>query len=60
MTYEQAVESIPHAAEWTSSFGYPGEGGYVEYHRDESGARWVISNGPYHALRPFDWTCERR
>jgi hypothetical protein len=55
MTYTEALTSIPDGAEWTSSFGVPGEGGYVEYHRTQSGDRWTISNGPYDAVAPFNW-----
>lgn len=59
MTYTEALTSIPEAAEWTSSFGNPGEGGYVEYHRTQSGDRYTISNGSYEAMQPFDWTCRK-
>jgi hypothetical protein len=56
MTYEQAIEAIPHASEWVSSFGNPNEGGYCEYHRTDDGGRWLITNGPYDAHpSQFDW-----
>lgn len=58
-TYTEALSSIPAAAEWSSSFGNPGEGGYTEYHRTQSGERWVVGNGPYDTQRPFDWTARR-
>ncbi len=56
-TYTEALTSIPEAAEWSSSFGNPGDGGYVEYHRTQSGKRWAIDNGPHYAQRPFTWSC---
>ena len=59
MTEREAYDMLPAGAVWSCSFGYPGEGGYVEYHRTPDGERWVIRNGPHDAFRPFDWTCER-
>jgi hypothetical protein len=59
MTYTEALTQIPEAAEWSSSFGNPGEGGYVEYHRTQSGERWTISNGDWLAMRPFEWTANK-
>lgn len=56
MTYQQAIAQIPADAKWSSSFGYPGEGGYAEYHRDAAGKRWIIENGNYMAFAPFTWT----
>lgn len=45
MTYAQATANLPADAQWSCSFGNPGEGGYVEYHRDSKGRRHEISNG---------------
>jgi len=58
-TYTDALTSIPDGAEWSGSFGNPGEGGYAEYHRTQNGERYVIENGPYYAVYPFDWSCRR-
>ena len=60
MTHEQAVRLLPADAKWSASFGNPGEGGYVEYHRRPDGERWQVSNGPWH-LHPFelDWHCQK-
>lgn len=58
MTYAAARKALPKDAEWSSSFGNPGEGGYVEYYHTTSGRKWVISNGPY-CWTPGedDWRC---
>jgi hypothetical protein len=56
MDYAEAVKSLPPDAFWSSSFGYPGVGGCVEYYRTPAGAVYSLSNGPYHAVRPFAWT----
>lgn len=55
-----ALAQLPAGAVWSCSFGNPGEGGYVEYHRTLAGERWIVSNGPYH-LCPweFDWHCQK-
>lgn len=45
MTYAQASSKMPPDARWSCSFGNPGEGGYVEYYRDQAGNRYVITNG---------------
>ena len=55
-TYEGARARLADDAEWTSSFGYPGEGGYCEHWRRPNGERWRISNGRWDALKPFTWT----
>jgi hypothetical protein len=54
--YSDAAAQLPADAKWSCSFGYPGEGGYSEYHRDTTGKRYVISNGKWNAIAPFDWT----
>lgn len=56
MTYKEAYKALPTDAAWSCSFGYPGEGGYNEFHRTPAGERWIISNGPYDAQSPFEWT----
>jgi hypothetical protein len=43
-TYHEAAAHLPVDAKWSSSFGYPGEGGYCEYHR-AGGHRYTIQNG---------------
>lgn len=48
-SYSEAAAQLPADAKWSSSFGYPGEGGYSEYHRDHDGNRYVIQNGPWDA-----------
>jgi hypothetical protein len=55
-TYSELTDALPLNAKWSSSFGHPGEGGYTEYWRNDAGERWVITNGPYNAVAPFDWT----
>ena len=54
MTYAQAAAKVPAEAQWSCSFGYPGEGGYVEYYRDAAGNRYVVGNG-----RWDEYTCPR-
>lgn len=56
MTYNEALAALPTDAKWSSSFGYPGEGGYVEFHRDAHGVRYVIENGNWMDFAPFVWT----
>lgn len=56
MTYQQAVATLPADAKWSSSFGYPGQGGYSEYHRTPDGQRFEIANGTYLDFEPFTWT----
>jgi hypothetical protein len=58
MTYAQAASKLPADSKWSWSFGNPGEGGYIEYHRAPNGERWEISNGLYDASAPFTWACE--
>lgn len=58
MAYNEAIEHLPADAEWSCSFGNPGEGGFVEYYRTPSGEKWVIFNGPYDIFR-LDWGCQR-
>jgi hypothetical protein len=57
-TYDLATVELPADAVWSSSFGQPGQGGFAEYWHTPAGARFVIRNGPWDALRPFAWTCE--
>lgn len=59
-TYATARAGLPGGAVWSSSFGYPGEGGYVEYWRLPTGERWTISNGPWHLCSwEFEWRCQK-
>lgn len=60
MTGNEVFQLLPPDAKWSSSFGNPGDGGYVEYYRTPAGERWIISNGPPH-LHPceFDWHCQK-
>lgn len=55
-TYTEAASILPTDAEWSSSFGNPGEGGYVEYWRTPSGEVWTLSNGSYNAPGN-EWRC---
>lgn len=55
---QQAYAQLPKDAKWSSSFGYPGEGGFVEFFRQPDGTVWQISNGSW--CGPEDWRCERR
>jgi hypothetical protein len=57
MTYQQITETLPANAEWSCSFGNPGEGGYTEYHRTPDGTRYVISNGSWDS-GGREWTME--
>jgi len=57
MTMTEAYDRLPQNARRSSSFGYPGEGGYSEYHRTPDGERWVIENGPWNG--PANWTCTK-
>lgn len=59
MTEREAYNSLPGRAALSCSFGYPGEGGYNEFHRTPTGEVWIISNGPYDAMQPFEWTCQQ-
>jgi len=43
--YSEARAALPDDAEWSSSFGYPGQGGFAEYYRDPRGDRFIIQNG---------------
>jgi hypothetical protein len=58
-SYCEALAQVPEDAKWSSSFGYAGEGGFVEYWRTADGNKYAISNGPYDATSPFTWTLER-
>lgn len=59
-TYADARAQLPADVARSSSFGFPGEGGYVEYWRLPNGERWTISNGPHDALPwAFEWRCEK-
>lgn len=60
MTYSEAFAMLPPNAKWSSTFGNPGEGGFVEYWHEPNGQRWIISNGPWHLIEPeFDWHCQK-
>ncbi len=56
-SYSEAVAQLPDSAKWSCSFGYPGETGYVEYHRDQNGKRYVIENGKWSDFE-INWTCK--
>lgn len=56
MTYNEATDLLPADSVLTSTFGYPGEGGYNEFHRAPDGTRWVISNGDYFDCQRNVWT----
>ncbi len=56
-TYREAAALLPAGAVWSSSFGYPGEGGYAEYHKMPDGRRWIITNGAWNDPVP-DWQCK--
>jgi hypothetical protein len=60
MNASEAYAMLPAGAQWSSSFGYPGEGGYTEYHRTPDGQLWQITNGS-HDLPSFalDWQCKQ-
>lgn len=58
MTNAEARAAIPADATWSSSFGNPGEGGFTEYFRQADGTRWVLANGPWNAIEPFNWTVQ--
>ena len=53
-TYDAASALLPAGAEWSSSFGNPGEGGYTEFWRTGN-VRHKITNGNYEARQPFQW-----
>lgn len=55
MTYAEALAKLPEDATISTTFGYPGEGGYSEFHRRPDGRRYEITNGPYYARKPFVW-----
>jgi hypothetical protein len=40
----------------SSTFGYPGQGGYTEIYNAPDGTRHKISNGPWNAAQPFTWS----
>jgi hypothetical protein len=56
MTYAESLKQLPTTVRWSSCFGNPGEGGYVEYYRDADATRYVVSNGDWMSFAPFDWT----
>ena len=60
-TYQEAAAQLPADAKWSSSFGNPGEGGYIECHRQPDGTCWIIGNGPWHLIDEckFDWYCQK-
>lgn len=60
MERSAAYALLPADAEWSCSFGYPGEGGFKEYHRTKAGECWQITNGSYD-LPSFalDWQCQQ-
>lgn len=57
--FRDARAQLPADAAWSSCFGNPGEGGFVEYFRTPAGERWTLSNGPHDAMAPFSWTCAK-
>lgn len=59
MTLEQALAHLPPLSKCTATFGYPGEGGYVEHHEARDGQRYRVTNGPWDARPPFEWTVEK-
>ncbi len=60
MSYQQAIDTLPQDSKWSSSFGYPGKGGYVEYWRTTDGQRFEISNGCGEFIfAPFVWTVKK-
>lgn len=46
-SYSAAAAALPADCVWSASFGYPGVGGYAEYHRDSRGDRYIIQNGEF-------------
>lgn len=59
MSYNDALDLLPYDALWSSCFGYPGQGGYVEYYRTKDGTRYVVSNGAWDEIKPFVWTVKK-
>lgn len=57
-TQSDAYAQLPKDAVWSSSFGYPGEGGFNEFWRQPDGTRWLIENGPWDGLGR-NWTCRK-
>jgi hypothetical protein len=60
VNYSEASKLLPADAVCSCSFGNPGTGGCVEYWRTPAGAVYTMSNGPWHAVRPFAWTVARQ
>lgn len=58
-SYARARLQIPSNARWSSTFGNPGDGGWSEFWRQPDGQRWEISNGPWDAVQPFEWTVRK-
>ncbi len=58
MTYTEAYDALPKDAKWSSSFGYPGQGGFTEYWRQPDGTQWIVKNGPWNG--PEVWTVEKK
>jgi hypothetical protein len=52
---QQAYDQLPADAEWSCSFGNPGERNFEERYRRPDGTLWIISNGFY----GDEWKCER-
>ena len=50
-----AYALLPDDAEWSCSFGNPGERGFNEYFRCPDGERWIISNCAW----GDEWSCRR-
>lgn len=57
MTYAQACAKLPADASISCSFGYPGEPGYVEFHRDPTGKCYMLTNGRWDTTGTV-WTFE--
>ena len=54
-TYTEAADHLPPDAKWVASYGYPKCPGFEDFFCDGSGRRWIISNGPWHALS-MEWS----
>lgn len=59
MTYAEAMAKLPANVAWSCSFGWAGEGGCKVHFRTQAGELFVVSNGPYDALKPFDWQLKK-
>lgn len=55
-SYDEALDSLPPAAVWSSSFGGPGKAGFTEIYSMPDGTRYWVSNGQWDAPKPWTWT----